>query len=298
MGHQACERQARLLDWRPHRRRNSDDGERHRVPQGGAMRRATSTVGAVLVAVLMAAPVGCGSIRGESSSLPPTLILISMDGFRSDYIERVETPHLDRVIAGGVRAEGLIPPFPSKTFPGHYTLVTGLYPGHHGIISNNMRDPGWPEEFGLNRRREVENGRWWGGEPIWVAAQRQGLRSAVYFWPGSEAAVQGVRPTHWYKFDASVPFEARVDQVLEWIDLPANERPVAHRAVLGRAQRQRPSLRPVGRRDDGGDSSCRCDRWTFARRSRRTSHTAVDQYRLGRRPWHGADGLRTSDIGR
>ncbi len=148
-----------------------------------------------------------------------------MDGFRSDYIERVETPHLDRVIAGGVRAEGLIPPFPSKTFPGHYTLVTGLYPGHHGIISNNMRDPGWPEEFGLDRRREVENGRWWGGEPIWVAAQRQGLRSAVYFWPGSEAAVQGVRPTHWYEFDASVPFEARVDQALEWIDLPANERP-------------------------------------------------------------------------
>ncbi len=179
----------------------------------------------VLTAALLAALVACGPSRNVASPPPSTLLLISMDGFRSDYIQRVETPNLDRVIASGVRAAGLTPPFPSKTFPSHYTLVTGLYPGHHGIISNNIRDPRWPESFGLSQRREVEDGRWWGGEPIWVAAQRQGLRSAVYFWPGSEAAIRGVRPTYWHRFDASVSFEARVDQALEWIDLPANARP-------------------------------------------------------------------------
>lgn len=189
------------------------------------MCRVMSKAGAIFVALLLTSPAACGGSRDPAQSPPPTLILISMDGFRSDYPELVDTPQLDRVIASGVRAEGLIPPFPSKTFPGHYTLVTGLYPGHHGIISNNMRDPGWPEEFGLSARGEVEKARWWGGEPIWVAAQRQGLRSGVYFWPGSEAAVQGVRPTHWSRFDASVPFEAAVDRALEWIDLPGAERP-------------------------------------------------------------------------
>ncbi len=187
------------------------------------MGRAMARSGTAPTALLLAVMVACGPSRAAAP--PATLLLISMDGFRSDYTERVETPNLDRLIATGVRAEGLIPPFPSKTFPAHYTLVTGLYPGHHGIISNNIRDPRWPEPFGLSQRREVENGRWWGGEPIWVVAQRQGLKSAVYFWPGSEAAIQGVRPTHWNRFDAGISFEARVDQALAWIDLPVGDRP-------------------------------------------------------------------------
>ena len=189
------------------------------------MHRTILRVAAAVSAVILIAAVGYGLSSSITPSLPPTLVLISMDGFRADYVGRVETPHLDRVIAAGVRSEGLIPPFSSKTFPGHYTLVTGLYAGHHGIISNNMRDPGWPEEFRLSHRREVAKARWWGGEPIWVAAQRHGLRSAVFYWPGSEAAIQGTYPTHWSKYDGSVSFEARVDQALEWIDLPARERP-------------------------------------------------------------------------
>ncbi len=189
------------------------------------MGRTLSRTVAAVSATLWMAAVGCSQDDTSAPTLPPTLVLISMDGFRADYLGRVETPNLDRLAAAGVCAEGLIPPFPSKTFPGHYTLVTGLYPGHHGIISNNMRDPGWPEEFGLSRRSEIAKGRWWGGEPIWVAAERQGLRSATYFWPGSEAAIQGLSPTYWSEYDGSVPFEARVDQALGWIDLPARQRP-------------------------------------------------------------------------
>ena len=155
----------------------------------------------------------------------PILILVSLDGFRWDYLDLVETPNLNRLAAEGVRAEGLIPVFPSKTFPSHYSIVTGLYPGHHGIISNNMIDPELDEEFHLHNRGAVGDGRWWGGEPIWVTAEKQGLISACLFWPGSEAEIQGIRPTHWEPYDGDKPFEARVEQVLGWLDLPEEERP-------------------------------------------------------------------------
>lgn len=178
-------------------------------------------VSVVLAAVLSA----CGGAVPPAEVGPPALVLISMDGFRWDYTDRVETPNFDALAARGVRADSLIPPFPSKTFPSHYTLVTGLYTGHHGLISNNMRDPRWPEVFGLGRREEVRNPRWWGGEPIWVTVQKQGLRSGVYFWPGSEAPVAGESPTYWYPYDDTVAYEDRVDQALEWLDLPDAERP-------------------------------------------------------------------------
>jgi predicted AlkP superfamily pyrophosphatase or phosphodiesterase len=161
----------------------------------------------------------------HSAEHDSTVILISFDGFRWDYAERASTPNLDAIAASGVRAEGLIPVFPSKTFPSHYSIVTGLYPENHGIISNIIYDPEFDAIFTLSNREEVENTRWWGGEPIWVTAQKQGLISATLFWPGSEAPVQGVRPTHWRKFDAKMSYEARVDQVLNWLDLPPPERP-------------------------------------------------------------------------
>ena len=176
-----------------------------------------------LLAVLLLAGAGaCG--RPVLESHEPVLILVSLDGFRWDYLERVETPHLRRLAAGGVRAEGLIPVFPSKTFPSHYSIVTGLYPGHHGIISNNMRDAQLGE-FHLSDRTAVEDPRWWGGEPVWVTAERQGLRSAVLFWPGSETEIGGFRPTFWSRFDRSLSFADRVERVLAWLDLPADRRP-------------------------------------------------------------------------
>jgi predicted AlkP superfamily pyrophosphatase or phosphodiesterase len=124
-----------------------------------------------------------------------------------------------------VSAEGLVPVFPSKTFPNHYTIVTGLYPGRHGIVSNNMRDPALPGMFTLSNRNVQQDTRWWGGLPLWVSAERQGHIAGTMFWPGSDYEIAGDRPTFWHPFDESLTNEARVDQILAWLRLPEPERP-------------------------------------------------------------------------
>jgi len=161
----------------------------------------------------------------RAESFEPTVILISLDGFRWDYIDKLQLPNMRQLADQGVQAEGLIPVYPSKTFPGHYSIVTGLYPGNHGIISNNMYDPSMDAEFHLHDREAMQDARWWGGEPIWVTAERQGLVAASMFWPGSETEIGGVRPTHWSEYDREMPFETRIGQVLKWLDLPADKRP-------------------------------------------------------------------------
>ena len=166
-----------------------------------------------------------GRPQQRADGLERTVILISFDGWRWDYHTRIPTPNLQRLMSRGVRAEALIPAFPSETFPNHYTIVTGLYPGHHGIVSNNMRDPTTGRRFTLGARREIEDPMWWGGEPIWVTAERQGLAAATLFWPGSEAPIQGTRPRYWEPYDEDLPGPARVERVLTWLDLPASERP-------------------------------------------------------------------------
>jgi len=154
----------------------------------------------------------------------PILVAISLDGWRWDYIDRTDAPNLRALGARGVRAEGLIPVFPSKTFPNHYTLVTGLYPEHHGIISNTMQDPDYSARFTMASATARE-ARWWGGEPLWVTAMNQGRRASSMFWPGSEVAIQGMRPTEWRPFDDRIPTSDRLKQVLDWLSLPASERP-------------------------------------------------------------------------
>lgn len=155
----------------------------------------------------------------------PLTILVSFDGWRWDYDTKAPAPHLRALMARGVRAESLIPVFPSKTVPSHYSMATGLYPGRHGMIANVIRDPGSTHVFRRTDRAEVANPMWWGGEPIWNTAQRQGLLAATMFWPGSEAPVGGMQPRYWREFDGQVPAAARVDQVLTWLDLPVAERP-------------------------------------------------------------------------
>lgn len=157
--------------------------------------------------------------------LQPTVLLISLDGFRSDYLEKYQPPNILGLAEKGVRAPWMTPSFPSLTFPNHYTLATGLYPAHHGIVGNSMYDPVFKTTFSLSKREEVQNGRWWEGEPIWVTAEKQGQRAACFFFPGTEAEIQGVRPTFWKTYDGNIPFEDRVDQILAWLDLPLAERP-------------------------------------------------------------------------
>jgi len=119
----------------------------------------------------------------------------------------------------------MTPSFPSKTFPNHYTIVTGLYPGDHGIVANTFWDPGREAQFSIRDHAVATDGSWYGGEPIWVTAERQGVRTASMFWPGSEASIRGVRPSTWMTYDESLPNEARVDSVAAWLRRPAATRP-------------------------------------------------------------------------
>jgi predicted AlkP superfamily pyrophosphatase or phosphodiesterase len=153
------------------------------------------------------------------------VVLVSFDGFRYDYQDLFETPNLDRLAEAGIRADGLIPSYPVKTFPNHYSVATGMYPARHGLVGNRFWDPERGEEYSLSDRTTVEDGSWYGGEPIWVTAERQGMVTASYFFVGTEAPVAGIQPTWWYAFDENVPYGDRVDQVLEWLSRPAEARP-------------------------------------------------------------------------
>jgi predicted AlkP superfamily pyrophosphatase or phosphodiesterase len=166
---------------------------------------------------------GCAEPRPTAD--PALLILISIDGYRADYLDRGHSPALAALAADGVRAAGMRPVFPSLTYPNHYTLVTGLYPDQHGMVNNTMHDPVLGSFSPPNRAANTD-GRWWDeAEPIWVTAQKQGMRTASVFYPGTQAEIHGVRPSYWQLFDSSVQPDARVDQVLAWLDLPPAQRP-------------------------------------------------------------------------
>ncbi|MDK2748029.1 MAG: ectonucleotide pyrophosphatase/phosphodiesterase [Brevundimonas sp.] len=151
---------------------------------------------------------------------PDRVILISIDGFRPDYLGQGATPVLDGLVAGGAFGP-MRPSFPSVTFPNHYTLVTGLHPDHHGVVSNRFTDA----ELGVFTMASKESGFWDQAEPIWVTAEKAGVRTGTMFWPGSEVEIHGVRPSRWAPFDKSMSGDARVDRVLSWLDLPADQRP-------------------------------------------------------------------------
>jgi len=153
------------------------------------------------------------------------VVMLSLDGFRWDYAEKVPTPNLDKIAKMGVKAKSLKASFPTKTFPNHYSIATGLYPDHHGIVQNSFYDPELDRYYSIMDREAVEDGKFYGGEPIWVTAEKQGITSASYFWVGSEADVQGIHPTYWKKYDRDFPFEQRIDSVIAWLQLPENIRP-------------------------------------------------------------------------
>jgi predicted AlkP superfamily pyrophosphatase or phosphodiesterase len=141
-------------------------------------------------------------------------------------MESIQPPNLVRLSETGVyAADGMVPVFPSLTFPNHYSMATGLYPDHHGITDNTILDHETGKRFSIHSREAIEDPSWWGGEPIWVTAENAGITTATFYWVGSEAPVKGVQPTYWRRFDAEVPESDRVDQVLDWLDLPPDKRP-------------------------------------------------------------------------
>jgi predicted AlkP superfamily pyrophosphatase or phosphodiesterase len=158
-------------------------------------------------------------------SKKPYVILISFDGFRSDYVDQYQLPNFQQFIKEGAAAEGLIPSFPSKTFPNHYTLVTGLYPGHHGLVDNTFYDPAQKLDYGMRIREAVTNPYFYGGTPLWRLCYEQGVKSASYFWVGSELKEEGLHPDYFLDYDQSIPFNKRTEQVIKWLKLPEAERP-------------------------------------------------------------------------
>ncbi|MBM3781416.1 MAG: alkaline phosphatase family protein [Acidobacteria bacterium] len=152
-------------------------------------------------------------------------ILIGLDGWRWDYVSRHRPPTLSALAARGVQASGLIPVFPSLTFPNHYSIVTGLRPASHGIVSNVMRDPAIAGQFRLADTAVTHIPAWWKGEPVWHTVTRQGRQAASMFWPGSDIAISGRYPTRYRTFDHNLPPADRTAQVLEWLALPSDARP-------------------------------------------------------------------------
>jgi len=163
--------------------------------------------------------------NAPSQQKKPYVLLISCDGYRYDYTERYQPPNLNRFIEEGVAAASMIPSFPSKTFPNHYTIATGLSPEHHGLVDNTFYDPERDAWYRISNRDVVEDGEWYGGLPLWVNAEQNNMVAASYFFVGTEADVQGVQPSYYYSYDGSIPNEQRVEQVLQWLRLPEARRP-------------------------------------------------------------------------
>ncbi|KAE8133105.1 alkaline-phosphatase-like protein [Aspergillus pseudotamarii] len=153
----------------------------------------------------------------------PTTILISLDGFRADFLNRGLTPTLNKLIAEGVSPQYMLPSFPSVTFPNHFTLVTGLYPESHGIVGNTFWDPELQEEFYYTHPSVSMRPEWWNAEPLWMAAEKQGIKTAIHMWPGSEAHIGGVEPTILDKYNGSEALPRKANRILEFLDMSGLE---------------------------------------------------------------------------
>ena len=154
------------------------------------------------------------------------VVLVSLDGYRYDYPKLYSATHLQAIAARGASAlEGMIPSYPSVTFPNHYAIVTGLYPEHHGIVANNFYDPARKQHFSAGDPKTNTDGSWYGGVPLWSLAEKQGMRTACFFWPGSEAEIAGERPSFYLHYNDNFPDSARVEQVIDWLKLPPDRRP-------------------------------------------------------------------------
>ena len=155
----------------------------------------------------------------------PYVILISADGFRADFTEKYDASFLQTISKKGVRAKYMQPSYPSVTFPNHYTIVTGLYPSHHGLVDNTYLDVATGKQYSMGNKKMVSEGKWYGGTPLWVLAEQQKMISASFFWVASEADIQGVRPTYHYIYNEHTPIGKRIQTVKDWLSLPEERRP-------------------------------------------------------------------------
>lgn len=166
----------------------------------------------------------CSHVPSQAPQDDPIVLMIGLDGLRYDAIDRWDAPNLQALADRGTRPERMIPVMPSKTFVNFYSIATGLYPEHHGMISNSPWDPTARRHFS-NSEGGPQDPFWWQGEPVWITAERQGLRSHIMFWLGSESPVEGDLASVWHPYEHNKPYDERVDEVLGWFDGPADEQP-------------------------------------------------------------------------
>jgi alkaline phosphatase D len=162
----------------------------------------------------------CGCYAQNSTK--PYVVMVSLDGFRWDFVKQFKLPNLTNIAQNGVQAKSMKPSYPTKTFPNHYAIVTGLYPDHHGITNNSFYDPKLKKVFSLSSDAKVDP-QFYGGNPIWNVAEQQGLKTASFYWPGSDTGKKS--PSIYKKYDGKVPYSVRIDTVIDWLNLPENERP-------------------------------------------------------------------------
>ena len=166
-----------------------------------------------------------GRTNSPKQEQKPYVIFISADGFRHDLADKYQATHLLALRSGGVAASSMLPSYPSVTFPNHYSLATGLYPSHHGLVDNTFYEPAKNRGYQIRDRNAVGDSSFYGGTPIWVLAEQQKMLTASFFWVGSEAAVDGIRPTYWYHFNDKIAMDTRLKAVHDWLVLPAEQRP-------------------------------------------------------------------------
>lgn len=166
-----------------------------------------------------------GRKNSPAQQQKPYVILISGDGFRYDYAEKYQATSLLALSGQGVRAASMIPSYPSLTFPNHYTIVTGLYPSHHGLVNNYFYDRNRNESYSMRNSKTVQDGSWYGGTPLWVLAEQQQMLTASFYWVGSEANIKGVFPTYYYNYNEAIPIDRRIQIIINWLQLPPEKRP-------------------------------------------------------------------------
>lgn len=166
-----------------------------------------------------------GRINSPEQQQKPYVIMISADGFRYDYAKKYGAKNLLQLSNEGVRAESMIPSYPSLTFPNHYSLVTGLYPSHHGLVNNYFFDRSRQAFYSMRNPKTVKDGTWYGGTPLWVLAEQQHMLTASFYWVGSEADIKGILPTYYYSYNEAIPIDRRIQVVKDWLQLLPEKRP-------------------------------------------------------------------------
>jgi predicted AlkP superfamily pyrophosphatase or phosphodiesterase len=166
-----------------------------------------------------------GRANGRQQLEKPYVILISADGFRADFAEKYDAIHLQKLGKQGVRASYMLPSFPSVTFPNHYSIITGLYPAHHGLVDNSFYDSARDTIYSMANKKQVADAYWYGGTPLWVLAEKQNMLSASFYWVASESNIQDKKPSYYYIYNEKINIDARIQAVKNWLQLPAIKRP-------------------------------------------------------------------------